>query len=157
MLVTCGFCGNPASLGPTPELPVCRSCAKQIGALALEEGARAAAVWSRQARPPHVMPAEKSPAEFDVERVFQEFKAGVAKQISADAFETHFDLAEAYREMGLLQDALREAGITLTTAAPKLTPLATKLTNLALRFVLSAPLLKPRGLEQLRGLLRSVN
>lgn len=151
----CEFCGNPASLGPTPELPVCRSCAKLIGALALTDTTSAAMIWSRQARPPHVMPA--SPGEADVERVFQEFKAGVAKQVTQEDYETHFDLAEAYREMGLLQDALREAGVTLTAAAPKMTPLATKLTNLALRFVLSPPLLKPRGLEHLRSLLRSVN
>ena len=53
----------------------------------------------------------------NVEEVFAAFKAGVAKQISADDAQTHFNLAVAYGEMGLLADAVREAAIALGEAA----------------------------------------
>ncbi len=44
----------------------------------------------------------------DVESVFAQFKKGVEEQISADDSDTHFDLGIAYKEMGLLDDAIQE-------------------------------------------------
>lgn len=44
----------------------------------------------------------------DVESVFAQFKKGVQKQVSAEDTETHFDLGIAYKEMGLLDDAISE-------------------------------------------------
>jgi hypothetical protein len=133
-----------------PKLWVCRACATRIGALAIESPSR---VWSMQARTPRPAPAEHA----EVERVFQEFKAGIAKQIAADDFEVHFDLAEAYRDMGLFQDALREAGLVLTSAAARLAPLASKMADLTLRLVLTPPLLQPRGLLHLKQRLHRAN
>jgi tetratricopeptide (TPR) repeat protein len=54
--------------------------------------------------------APRAPTEqqVDVEEVFAQFKAGVAKQIDVDDAQSHYDLGVAYREMGLLDDALRE-------------------------------------------------
>jgi tetratricopeptide (TPR) repeat protein len=53
-----------------------------------------------------------SPAEpteqVDVEEVFAKFKEGVAKQIGADDTQSHYDLGLAYKDMGLLDDAIRE-------------------------------------------------
>lgn len=46
--------------------------------------------------------------QVDVEEVFQKFKEGVEKQVSADDSQTHYDLAVAYKEMGLIDDAIRE-------------------------------------------------
>jgi tetratricopeptide (TPR) repeat protein len=46
--------------------------------------------------------------QVDVEEVFAKFKEGVAKQISVDDAQAHYDLAVAYKEMGLLEDAIRE-------------------------------------------------
>jgi tetratricopeptide (TPR) repeat protein len=52
------------------------------------------------------------PAEpVDVEEVFAKFKAGVAAQIAVEDTQSHFDLGVAYREMGLLDDAIREFGL----------------------------------------------
>lgn len=154
LAAACSFCGNPGSLGPMPELWVCRSCARRIGNLAAaNERARRTGVWSSQSRP-----ARQPPAEYaEVERIFQEFKAGVEKQIPVEDFEVHYDLAEAYREMGLLADALREAGLVLLTTATRVTPIATKMTDLALRLVLTPPLLEPRGITALERLLRAAN
>lgn len=44
----------------------------------------------------------------DVEAVFAQFKKGVEQQIGAEDTDTHFDLGIAYKEMGLLNDAIRE-------------------------------------------------
>ncbi|MBL8684207.1 MAG: tetratricopeptide repeat protein [Myxococcales bacterium] len=44
----------------------------------------------------------------DVETVFAQFKQGVAKVVSADDADTHYDLGIAYKEMGLTDDAMNE-------------------------------------------------
>jgi tetratricopeptide (TPR) repeat protein len=49
--------------------------------------------------------------QVDVEEVFAAFKEGVAKQVPADDGQSHYDLGLAYREMGLLDDAINEFGI----------------------------------------------
>ena len=46
--------------------------------------------------------------QVDVEEVFEKFKAGVAEQIDVDDAQSHYDLGVAYKEMGLIDDALRE-------------------------------------------------
>ncbi len=46
--------------------------------------------------------------QVDVEEVFEKFKAGVAEQIDVDDAQSHYDLGVAYKEMGLVEDALRE-------------------------------------------------
>jgi tetratricopeptide (TPR) repeat protein len=54
-------------------------------------------------------PAFGRPTEqVDVEEVFAKFKEGVAKQIGVDDAQSHYDLGVAYKEMGLLDDAIRE-------------------------------------------------
>lgn len=46
--------------------------------------------------------------QVDVEEVFAKFKEGVARQIGADDAQSHYDLGVAYKEMGLVEDAVRE-------------------------------------------------
>lgn len=46
--------------------------------------------------------------QVDVEEVFAKFKEGVAKQISVDDSESRYNLGIAYKEMQLLDDAIRE-------------------------------------------------
>ena len=46
--------------------------------------------------------------QIDVEEVFAKFKEGVAKQVSVDDAQSHYDLGVAYKEMGLIDDAIRE-------------------------------------------------
>jgi hypothetical protein len=138
-----------------PKLWVCRACAKGIGSFASRS--RESRVWSTQSRPPEVEKVHASAGDVDVELVFEEFKAGVATQVAPDDFGTHLDLAEAYREMGLCEDALREAAGVLVVTALQVAPLATKMTECALRLLLTPPLLKPRGLHFLRQLLHTAN
>jgi tetratricopeptide (TPR) repeat protein len=47
-----------------------------------------------------------------VEEVFAKFKEGVARQIGADDAQSHYDLGVAYKEMGLLDDAVREFDVS---------------------------------------------
>lgn len=49
----------------------------------------------------------------DVEQVFAQFKKGVEEQVGAEDTETHFDLGIAYKEMGLLDDAIGEFKLCL--------------------------------------------
>ena len=49
----------------------------------------------------------------DVEQVFAQFKKGVEAQVGVEDSETHFDLGIAYKEMGLLDDAIGEFELCL--------------------------------------------
>ena len=45
-------------------------------------------------------------AEFDT--IFEEFRKGIKEQVGDDEFETHYDLGVAYKEMGLIVEAIEE-------------------------------------------------
>jgi tetratricopeptide (TPR) repeat protein len=55
---------------------------------------------------PKAAPQEQE--QISVESVFEQFKAGVAAQISESDAATHYDLGVAYKEMGLFNDAVSE-------------------------------------------------
>lgn len=61
-----------------------------------------------------IAPADEGAEMIDVETVFEQFKAGVAEQVSDDDADTHFDLGIAYKEMGLLPDARREFQVAMS-------------------------------------------
>lgn len=44
----------------------------------------------------------------DVMDIFNEFKKGLEKELEAEDYETHYNLGIAYKEMGLIDDAIRE-------------------------------------------------
>ncbi len=44
----------------------------------------------------------------ELDDILKEFKSGVAEKLGEGDFETHYDLGVAYKEMGLLEDALQE-------------------------------------------------
>jgi tetratricopeptide (TPR) repeat protein len=46
--------------------------------------------------------------DVDIDQVFQKFKEGVRAQVSENDSSTHYDLGVAYKEMGLLRDAITE-------------------------------------------------
>jgi tetratricopeptide (TPR) repeat protein len=84
---------------PSPSAPAAEDAfdiAESLNSLELRGAPAAAAV----AGPPG--------EQVDVEEVFAKFKAGVARQIGADDAQSHYDLGVAYKEMGLLDDAIRE-------------------------------------------------
>jgi tetratricopeptide (TPR) repeat protein len=60
-----------------------------------------------------IAPIDEGAQMIDVETVFEQFKAGVAEQVSDDDSDTHFDLGIAYKEMGLFPDARREFQVAM--------------------------------------------
>jgi tetratricopeptide (TPR) repeat protein len=63
---------------------------------------------TRSSRPPSAL---RPVDEIDVDQVFAKFKEGVRAQISDSDSSTHYDLGVAYKEMGLLPDAINEFSI----------------------------------------------
>ena len=64
---------------------------------------------SRMAESGGAVPGFGAPQqEVDVDQVFAKFKEGVSAQVSESDSSTHYDLGVAYKEMGLLRDAIRE-------------------------------------------------
>ncbi len=55
--------------------------------------------------------------QVDVEEVFAKFKAGVAAHIGVDDAQSHYDLGVAYKEMALLDDAVR--AVEVAARVPK--------------------------------------
>jgi tetratricopeptide (TPR) repeat protein len=51
--------------------------------------------------------------EESIEELFKEFQRGVAEQLSDEDYDTHFNLGLAYREMGLLNEAIGEFQLAL--------------------------------------------
>ncbi|WP_375767285.1 tetratricopeptide repeat protein [Archangium gephyra] len=56
-------------------------------------------------------PAVEEDFQYSVEEVFAEFKKGLAKVVKPEDVDTHYDLGIAYREMGLMDDALNEFAV----------------------------------------------
>jgi tetratricopeptide (TPR) repeat protein len=57
--------------------------------------------------------------QYSVEDVFNQFKKGVEKTVRPEDSETHYDLGIAYKEMGLLDDALHEFEVALAGKSRK--------------------------------------
>jgi tetratricopeptide (TPR) repeat protein len=57
--------------------------------------------------------------EASLQEIFREFRKGVEQQLSAEDYETHYNLGIAYKEMGLLDEAIGE--FQLASKAPALT------------------------------------
>ena len=66
-----------------------------------------------------LLPEDSSDSEFELgfNDVFEQFKKGVADQVEESDHETHYNLGIAYREMGLVEDAIRE--FSLAKSAPQ--------------------------------------
>ncbi len=77
---------------------------------------------AREDRPPEAAPKEAAMPEealeveeltepaldSDVLDIFNEFKKGLEKELEEEDYETHYNLGIAYKEMGLIDDAIRE-------------------------------------------------
>jgi len=44
----------------------------------------------------------------DVDAIFEKFRKGIKEQVGDEEFETHYDLGVAYKEMGLVAEAIEE-------------------------------------------------
>ncbi len=59
-------------------------------------------------------PAALDEFQYSVADVFDQFKKGVAETVKAEDSETHYDLGIAYKEMGLIDDALHEFDVAMS-------------------------------------------
>ncbi len=66
------------------------------------------AALAEKAVPPAVAGMSAGGREPDVEALFQEFRKGGKAQAGDDEYKTHYDLGVAYKEMGLLAEAIEE-------------------------------------------------
>ncbi|HEU4430851.1 MAG TPA: tetratricopeptide repeat protein [Myxococcota bacterium] len=65
-------------------------------------------------------PAQDGASGDAFREVFAAFKAGVKREVSEGDYEAHFDLGIAYKEMGLIEDALGEFAAALGSPGRKL-------------------------------------
>ncbi len=85
---------------------------------------------------------DKSGTAFD--EVFAAFKKGIQDQVGEEESETHYDLAIAYKEMGLLEDAVRELEIVQRCGAR---PVETLSLMAACKIELEEPMVAAAHLE----------
>lgn len=78
------------------------------------------------ATPTNVAPAAGKKDRFALEGEFSRFKKGVEEQIDANDAESHFNLGIAYKEMGLLNDAIGEFDQVMRNAARRVDGLTLK-------------------------------
>jgi tetratricopeptide (TPR) repeat protein len=72
-----------------------------------------------EAAPPAAPVLGETQDEASLQEIFREFRKGVEQQLSAEDYETHYNLGIAYKEMGLLDEAIGE--FQLASKAPALT------------------------------------
>ncbi len=72
-----------------------------------------------EASPPSAPALAQTQDEASLADIFREFRKGVEQQLSAEDYETHYNLGIAYKEMGLLDEAIGE--FQLASKAPALT------------------------------------
>jgi tetratricopeptide (TPR) repeat protein len=61
-----------------------------------------------ETEPVEVPEAAEPQLESDVLDIFEEFKKGLEKELDEEDYETHYNLGIAYKEMGLIDDAIKE-------------------------------------------------
>src|SRR5207245_5397447 len=61
-----------------------------------------------EATPPVAPDLAGTQDEASLQEIFREFRKGVEQQLSAEDYETHYNLGIAYKEMGLLDEAIGE-------------------------------------------------
>jgi tetratricopeptide (TPR) repeat protein len=132
----CYVCSRVADYGPFGGILVCEGCTRRIANIARGGDGD---IWTGgEGRGPD----SSSPVDFDEN--LARFKMGVAGLIPDQDGDSHANLAEAYRQMGLHGEAIREAAMALSAA--RRTPLVLS----ALEMLLSPPLLKAEGMLRLR-------
>jgi hypothetical protein len=163
----CFFCGGRGrAFGPYERQHVCAGCAKRVAELAQRSRpetlssiwpSRSTAVavpsdmFSRSTMPMRAR-AKSAPdsAIFGATGVGNfdgvvRAPRGSTAHISREDVRARLDLADAYREMDLYDDALEEAALALTSTNDS------EMIDRALRLLLTEPLLKPGGFLALRA------
>jgi hypothetical protein len=98
---------------------VCRPCVTKVGRAILAMSPTAVArLWPVRTTVRETQRGAPQSAVEDVEEILAAFKTGLEKHIRVEDASVHLDLAQAYGEMGLMGDAIREAATALGERAP---------------------------------------
>ncbi|HTR79301.1 MAG TPA: tetratricopeptide repeat protein, partial [Gemmatimonadaceae bacterium] len=104
---------TPVSRGPKPLTPVSSDFVNLGDWLRDEEGPRDT----------RMVVAEDAPTgneDADFADMLQKFKRGVSENVEAEDYQAHYDLAIAYKEMGLVDEAIHEFQKALASPANRL-------------------------------------
>jgi tetratricopeptide (TPR) repeat protein len=93
----------PTAPAPAAAPPTAEPGYVDLGAMVLEEQAPRA---DTRIRVEDEEPTGDEEADF--RQILQQFKSGLERSLTADDFQTHYDLGIAFREMGLLDEAIAE-------------------------------------------------
>jgi len=156
----CLFCQRqsaPVAALPGKKAFLCIPCARRVGRFYLDGSEdKRGTVW-RPLPAPNPSPADEDSNEepaseasgmrFDIaiSEVFSEFKKGLERAGGQDP-QLHADLAIAYREMGLIADAMKAAARALALEGAPTVAVATQ----ALALLLEPKMLNPGALEKLK-------
>jgi pilus assembly protein FimV len=100
---------QPMIIEPPPEPPALTAALAQEGNLFADEDNffdLAAELESEMADEEEAI--SLSEEEQSLEEIFKEFKKGVEQQLDSDDYDTHYNLGIAYKEMGLIDEAIGE-------------------------------------------------
>jgi tetratricopeptide (TPR) repeat protein len=113
-----------AAEGPGRESPVTRPAVDEDNLFADEQqffnlAEELEKELTEEAPPPPAPVLGDAQGEASLQDIFREFRKGVEQQLSSEDYETHYNLGIAYKEMGLLDEAIGE--FQLASKAPALT------------------------------------
>ena len=134
----CSFCSLGADYAPFKGFALCDRCARRIATVARQ--ANRDEIWFEEQDE-----GADGQGVADVDHALARLKKSVDADIPSQDAESHANLAEAYRAIGLYRDAVREAATALDAAANA------RVMNWVLEMLLSAPLIKPGGFGPLRS------
>lgn len=145
-MVGCTFCSAPSFAKPLDDVAICERCAARVGRLAKDDTGE---IWevvavSRSTPPGPPDGEHKSDEQPSFTKMLRVFQRQVAERIASTDSESHYHLAHAYRAMGLFEDAVRAAGLSLDIEPPAVAHAP------ALTLLLTEPLLREGGLDRLK-------
>jgi tetratricopeptide (TPR) repeat protein len=102
-----------AARPPRAAAPAPRQSPSRAAAAGADEGFDIARELEEELGAAPATPAIEDEFQYSVEDVFNQFKKGVEQTVKQEDTATHYDLGIAYKEMGLLDDAVSEFEVAL--------------------------------------------
>ncbi len=98
----------PAAVGPEPELPPLQTAQEENLFADEDDFFDLAAELEEELDEESDEIVSLSEEEQSLEEIFREFKKGVEQQLDSEDYDTHYNLGIAYKEMGLIDEAIGE-------------------------------------------------
>jgi pilus assembly protein FimV len=98
----------PSAAAPPPPPPPAMAAAQEEGLFADEENFFDLAAELESELQEESEPVALAEEEQSLEEIFKEFKKGVEQQLDSEDYDTHYNLGIAYKEMGLIDEAIGE-------------------------------------------------